>query len=127
MINTVGNESNRPISKGKLNSTGMRASKSAHIVPACRYAAGNTGRKTTPVPIDLYSGNCPVAVARPCGTVAIHRRGFANQKCVTGTIRDFLDLDTSPRVRRSPKDAEAIARIVTIHLSTGCRVLWPAA
>src|SRR3954452_378955 len=46
---------------------------------------------------------------------------------MTGAIGNFLHLHTSSRVRHSPQNAKAVARVVTIHFSTGCRVLWPAA
>src|SRR5215212_117425 len=91
MIDVVRNEADRTVGERELHAARMRASEPAHIPPATRNATGRDARRETPpIPVDLHTGDRPVAFAVPSHAIAVHRRGLANEERVAGAIGDIF-------------------------------------
>ena len=96
MFDIVRNEVGRPVNKGKLNSAGMVAAKTAHDRPAnSRVETPGTvpaGSGRGPVKIELHAGDGPIAIAGKRRAGITFRRRLADQNRFAGPIRHFTQL-----------------------------------
>ena len=73
MLDIIRDETDRTVGKRELHSARVRAAETLHIPVTARNAAGRAWGKAAPVPVDLNSGNRPIALAVPSHADAVYR------------------------------------------------------
>src|SRR5262245_46828113 len=116
MLDTVGNKADRSIRHREHDAASMVSAKAALLGPArLRDAAARRACSgVLPIPIQLYTGDCPITVAGPSRTITIFWRRLADHERTARPIRNIFEFDTTLYIRIAPKNPKTIvARLVT--------------